>query len=552
MFKNMTIAARLGLAFALVGASTAATVAVGLLSFRSLAADVRDVSSHATDGAVQLANIQNAVWELRYGVSQFIADPKQRRAVVASGEKWQKTIEENLQALAAIEHEPGEQASLAAFSEAWRDYRAARPRWFQIYEAGWIAEAEVFRAETIFASGERMVRALGELVERQREDGRERRRSAENTARTATVLFAALGLLTILFAAGSAVVIIRSVTRPLGGEPAEATAVARRIAAGDLSGGIPLKPGDRDSLLAAMKSMQESMRRMFEQIRADAAEIEALNRDLEGRVELRTAELAAANRELTHLNMELESFTHVMAHDLRTPLRAMEGFSRLLLDEYAGQFDSQGADYLRRINGAAKRMAQLIDDTGDLIKLGRVRPADEEIDLGALAWEIAGELGEDDPSRRVEFDIARGLRVRADPLFMRVILANLLGNAWKFTRERRDAHIEFGAIGSGDESVYFVRDNGIGFDMAHAPALFQPYRRLVNVSQFEGSGIGLAAVRRAVKHCGGRVWADAEAGRGATFWFTLVGKPAAAKDAQGPDAGTEEAGQGGVVVKGRW
>lgn len=526
MRGNMTIAARLGLAFVLVGAVTAVTVAVGLHAFRGLVEDVRDVSSHYIDGAVQLANIQNAAWELRYGVSQFIADPKQRRAVMAAGENSYKTIDENLRTFAATEHEPLEQALLAAFSKAYSEYREARPRWFRLYEAGWIDEAETYRAETIFPAGENMVESLGKLIERQRQDGRKRQQSAEDTAHTATVLFAVLGGLTLVFAALSAVAIVRSVTRPLGGEPADATAIARRIASGDLTGEIALRPGDNDSLLAAMKVMQDSMRGMFDRIRQDAAQIEALNHDLEARVQARTSDLASANRELAHLNMELESFTHVMAHDLRTSLRAQEGFSRMLLDDYADTLDEQATDWLQRINTASKRMAKLIDDTRDLMKIGRAGASETAVDLSALAQETLEELGRTEPARSVDCLIAPHIEAHGDPVMLRLIVANLLGNAWKYTRPRTAPRIEFGIHQRTGETVYFVRDNGIGFDMAHAGTLFQPFRRLVNVSQYEGTGIGLAAVRRAVEYYGGRIWAEAEPGSGATFWFTLGGKSA--------------------------
>ncbi len=521
MRGNMTIAARLGLAFALVGAVTAVTVAVGLHAFRGLVADVHDVISHYTEGAVELANIQNAAWELRYGVSQFIADQKQRRAITAAGDNLFKTIDKNLQAFAAIEHEPVEQALLDDFTKAYREYREARPRWFDLYTAGRIEEAEAYRAETIFPSGEQMVATLGRLIERQRQDGRMRQQSAEDTARTASVLFAVLGALTLAFAALSALAIIRSVTRPLGGEPEDASAIARRIASGDLSGEIALKPGDRDSLLAAMKTMQENMREMFQRIRDDAAEIETLNRGLETRVQLRTAELEAANRELTHLNMELQSFSHVMAHDLRTSLRAQEGFSHILLEDYAGKLDPEAADHLQRINEASKRMAQLIDDTQSMMKIGRAQLSDVEIDLAALAHEAVDELNDAEPQRAVEVSIAPHIPVRGDPLMMRLVVCNLLGNAWKYTRPRTDARISFGFVLRDGGTDYFVRDNGVGFDMAHADKLFQPFQRLVTVRQFEGSGFGLAAVKRVIERYGGRIWAEAEPDRGATFWFTL-------------------------------
>jgi signal transduction histidine kinase len=309
--------------------------------------------------------------------------------------------------------------------------------------------------------------------------------------------------------------IIRSVTRPLGGEPTEATAIARRIAAGDLSGVIHVRPGDSDSLMAAMKTMQDNMRRLLALVKADSEEIEALNEDLEVRVRQRTAELEVANS-------ELQNFSHAMAHDLQTPLRAQEGFSRLLLDEFAGKMDAGAVDCVRRINGASRRMSQMIDDLQELMSIARTQPTVSEIDLSLLGQQEIAQLRLADPQRQVEVLIAPGLRILADVRMMRLVVGNLLGNAWKFTQPREVGRIELGAATRDGEMACFVRDNGIGFDPAYAGKLFQPFRRLVNLHQFEGAGVGLALVKRIVERHGGRVWAESRPEQGATFWFTLA------------------------------
>ena len=347
----------------------------------------------------------------------------------------------------------------------------------------------------------------------------------ERTAQAAMQAYhGGLGLLVGFVAAAwlaaslSAVWVIRRVTRPLGGEPEEATAIARRIASGDLAGEIRVRPGDETSLLAAMKLMQENMRDLFAVLNADSEEIEALNRDLEERVRQRTAELEAANR-------ELESFGHAMAHDLQTPLRAQEGFSRLLLKEHASQMDADAQDCARRINAASQRMAQLLDDLLDLMNVSRADMRPAATDLSALAREAVGELRAADPQRRVEAIVQPGIVAQSDPAMMRIVMRNLLGNAWKFTRPREEARIEFGACEQDGQAAYFVRDNGVGFDPAHAGKLFQPFQRLVTLHQFEGSGIGLATVKRIVERHGGCIRVEAGPDKGATFHFTLPGVP---------------------------
>jgi signal transduction histidine kinase len=225
--------------------------------------------------------------------------------------------------------------------------------------------------------------------------------------------------------------------------------------------------------------------------------------------------------ELAAVNQELEAFSYSVSHDLRAPLRAIEGFSSLLLEDYTQQLDAQGKDYLRRVSSACRRMGQLIDD---LLALARVIRKDmrwEMVDLGALGASVADELAQADRSRAVEFAIADGLRVRGDPGLLRVVLENLLGNAWKFTRKNPAARIELSASDQDGERRFCVRDNGAGFDMTYADKLFRAFQRLHDAAEFPGTGIGLATVQRVIHRHGGRVWADGAVGRGAAFYFTL-------------------------------
>jgi PAS domain S-box-containing protein len=255
--------------------------------------------------------------------------------------------------------------------------------------------------------------------------------------------------------------------------------------------------------------------------------ISTIHRDVSARLRAQrtivrlNADLERRARELAAINEELESFSYSVSHDLRAPLRAISGFSQALAREYGERLDQTGRDYLDRVCAAAQRMSTLIDD---LLRLSRVTRAEirrEPVDLSAAARSILDELARTDPERRVTARVTPGLACTGDPTLLRVLLENLLGNAWKFTRPRPEALIELGATTGEAGVTYFVRDNGVGFDEAYADKLFGAFQRLHTRDEFEGSGIGLASAQRIVHRHGGRIWAEAAEGRGATFWFTL-------------------------------
>lgn len=234
-------------------------------------------------------------------------------------------------------------------------------------------------------------------------------------------------------------------------------------------------------------------------------------------------ERRALSQRLLAANKELEAFAYSVAHDLRAPLRSMDGFSQALLEDYANQLDERGKDYLQRVRSGAQRMAELIDALLALSRVSRSELRREAVDLSTLVRSVATALQKRQRERQVEFVIADGLLAQGDPQLLRLALENLLDNAWKFTARRQRAHIEFGSLDQADGSpVYFVRDDGAGFDMAYADKLFGPFQRLHGAAEFEGIGIGLATVQRIIHRHGGRIWAEGAVDQGATFYFTLA------------------------------
>ncbi len=239
-------------------------------------------------------------------------------------------------------------------------------------------------------------------------------------------------------------------------------------------------------------------------------EIKALNRHLERRLD-----------ELNEVNRELEAFSYSVSHDLRGPLSRIAGFSRALLEFHAGQLNDEGRVFLQRIDNSARRMCDLVEDLLNFSRLTRVAMQLEEVDLSAVVAGFGSELAARDPGRVADFRVAPGIKAWCDPVLIRAAIMNLLENAWKFTRKHATATIEFGELPGSEDPIFFLRDDGAGFDMADASRLFSPFQRLHKASEFEGTGIGLATVERIIRRHGGKIWAEGEIEHGATFFFTL-------------------------------
>jgi PAS domain S-box-containing protein len=271
--------------------------------------------------------------------------------------------------------------------------------------------------------------------------------------------------------------------------------------------------GEVEYLVFSLNEVTER-KRAEEALRKSEDAARTLNAELEQHVRERTAQLEA-------VNTELEAFSYSVSHDLRAPLRAIDGFSKMLLDRYAERLEGQGQHYLHRVREGAQRMDELINDLLTLSRLTRAEIHWESVDLTALTRAIVAQLQAAQPERRVECVITDGVVAQGDPGLIRVALENLLGNAWKYTNKHATARIEFGITQENGQRIYLVRDDGAGFDMAYVDKLFGAFQRLHGAEDFEGTGIGLATVQRIIRRHGGRVWAEGAVEGGATFYFTI-------------------------------
>jgi signal transduction histidine kinase len=294
-------------------------------------------------------------------------------------------------------------------------------------------------------------------------------------------------------------------------EPVVRLAEVARTVSREKNYTIRAQRGKEDAELA---ELVQTFNEMLEQIGERDRGLQKAHDELERRVEERTAEWVAANR-------ELESFSYSVSHDLRSPLRGIDGFGQALAEDYGDKLDATANSYIQRIRAATQRMGLLIDDLLNLSRVTRSQMQREPIDLSNMAQSIASELTRRDRKRKVEWVIANGMEAFGDSRLLHVVLDNLLGNAWKYTSKHNQARIEFGRQGTNGSVTYFVKDDGAGFNPEYSQRLFGAFQRLHGPAEFPGTGIGLATVQRIILRHGGRVWAESAVEHGATFYFTL-------------------------------
>jgi signal transduction histidine kinase len=273
-----------------------------------------------------------------------------------------------------------------------------------------------------------------------------------------------------------------------------------------------------------LEQTQRAVLNILDDFEAEKSKVELANVQLEKEIEERKrveTQMQGVNTELLAANKELEAFSYSVSHDLRAPLRGIDGFSLALLEDYAEKLDEDGRDYLHRVRAATQRMGILIDDLLNLSRVTRSEMRWESADLSAIVRSVVAELRKTEPEREVDVRIEDGLQATADAHLLRIVFENLLGNAWKFTSKRGFARIEFGTVQVNARPAFYIRDDGAGFDPAFSDRLFGAFQRLHDKDEFPGTGVGLATVQRIIHRHGGRIWAESAVGRGATFYFTL-------------------------------
>ncbi len=339
--------------------------------------------------------------------------------------------------------------------------------------------------------------------------------TAAAAARRQVFLVIGGGFLAVMIGGGLALMLIsnRLLSRIL-----KLRTVIQQLGEGDLEADIPLWMRDEmGEVFTQLDQMRLSLLQSMGDLSRVNMQLVGAKAELEDRVAQRTAGLQEANR-------ELEAFTYAVSHDLRGSLRRIAGFSQAVLEDHSKDLDGEGADMLRRVQGAATQMNQLVEDLLKLSKLNQKPIEVSEVDLSQIASEICDNLQDQTSPRKLAVKIAPGVTARCDARLMRIVLTNLIENAWKFSARKSDAVIEFGQRIEGGAVTFFIRDNGAGFDMAFSEKLFQPFQRLHSAKEFPGTGIGLATVARIIRLHGGKIWAESRPGEGATFFFQL-GRP---------------------------
>lgn len=350
-------------------------------------------------------------------------------------------------------------------------------------------------------------RSLDDLVNTSRSQMMQARESFRSGQSVLEIMILATSFISLAVAMVVGLVLSWSFIRPVS----RINAAMARISDGDFTQRVEVKNRDEFGTLGQnLNVMTGELSDLYEKLQVELAERKRLNEIMEHH-----------SNQLKAANTELEAFSYSVSHDLRAPLRSLNGFSQALIEDYSTELGSEGADYLNRISTASQRMGELIDDLLGLSRITRTEMNREPVELSNIVNHIIDNFKIVDSDRPATFTVANGVTAIGDPHLLKGVMENLLGNAWKYTSKVSHAKIEFGVQEIEGETVYFVRDNGAGFNMEYSDKLFNPFQRLHSAEEFEGTGIGLATVRRIIGRHGGRVWPESEVGQGATFYFTL-------------------------------
>lgn len=448
--------------------------------------------------SVRFARTLSDIYEdIAVEVLAYRADGKQRRVEVIQANDAGASAA--IRAYRPPDLDPAERALLSAMNEARTRSVGAREQFVWAIAAG---EPVATRAafERWYVHRTRFMATLDDLAAFSF-NRFTAAMAAQQEQRSRLAGFVALGIVVSMGVVAGGVVHMRKVL----GAPLER--LAEQIK--ELGGGHLASRAD-----AALAARRDEIGALASAFNGMADQLEAFTRGLEDTVAGRTAELEVANR-------ELEAFASSASHDLRAPLRAIDGFSEILQEDCSEQLGDAGRGHLERIRAAARKMEALIDGLLNLSRVTRAQLSRDRIDLSAVANNLVGELRAADPGRNAEVEVAPGLVAQGDLVLLTSMLQNLLSNAWKFTSRQANAHIEVGVTEKDGESVFFVRDDGAGFEAGEAKKLFTPFSRLHSAEEFPGTGVGLATVKRVVQRHGGRIWAESVIGKGATFFFQL-------------------------------
>jgi len=491
--------------------------AYGVLTYRQLLTRMNSEQQHATERLLLAKEI-----EIHY-VQQNLAwanlllrgeDPTEyHRYLAVFYENERQTLDSAERLLEGLPSEDVLRAQTGKFVQGLHELRTQYRQALRIYNGS--KQSQQATSQFLSAITEKPTEMLAEietLLLRSHETALEDLYRAARREEMSIALVSLATLTLLLF------VILWFVDTNFAKPMTHAIHTARHVAAGKVNERIHIPPGSEFGAFA------EAFNLMLERLARANAEREATILKLRGEIEHREQveqELRAQQQALETANRELEAFSYSVSHDLRAPLRAIDGFAHLLVDEYGDSLDSEGRRYVERVRKGAQRMGTLIDELLELARVSRAGLSPSAVDLSAMAHEVVAELAAADRGRKIAVNISPGLAAWGDAKLLHIVLTNLLGNAWKYTRRTFAPRIEFADVHEHNGSVFYVRDNGAGFDMQHAGQLFRPFHRLHTEREFEGNGIGLATVDRIIRRHGGKIWAEGMAGRGATFRFTL-------------------------------